>query len=185
MRRQFDLPVLSAGATTDLSKDLAVNLPADDDTNAAASPKQLLLVLWAYRKYTIIIAVALLALSILVIKFLPKSYQATATLIVNTDIHDPLAGKDPTGLQGGYIPTEMQLMESAEVLLPVIDQLKLTTIPYYTAGYRPVNGAEGNEASLRDWVRQKLQKDLEITQGSQGSLLINISATARAGRLMW
>jgi polysaccharide biosynthesis transport protein len=120
-----------------------------------------------------------LALSVIAIKLLPKSYQATATLMVNTDIHDPLAGKDPTGVAGGYIPTETQLMQSPGVLLPVIDQLNLTTVKDYTAGYRGNGSGSGNEASIRDWVRQKLQKDLEIDQGSQGSLLINISASAR------
>jgi polysaccharide biosynthesis transport protein len=179
LRRQVNLPVLSAAST---AIDVAHEVVQDDETRSFVSPQQIIAVLWAYRKQSIIIILSLLALSIVAIKLLPKSYQATATLMVNTDIHDPLAGKDATGLSGGYIPTEIQLMQSPEVLLPVIDQLNLTSIKEYTAGYRGLsktNGSsEGNDASLRDWVRQKLQKDLQIDQGSQGSLLINISASA-------
>jgi uncharacterized protein involved in exopolysaccharide biosynthesis len=171
LRHKLNLPVLSAGTPLEVEHEVM----QDDEARAGLSPKQILAVLWAYRKYTIVITLCLLALSVLAIKLLPKSYQATATLMVNTDIHDPLAGKDPTGPAGGYIPTEIQLMESPEVLLPVIDQLNLTSVKDYTAGYR----GNGNDASLRDWVRQKLEKDLIIEEGNQGSLLINISATAR------
>ena len=162
--------MLSAGTSIEVAHEFV----QDDETRGGLSPKQVIAVLWAYRKHTIIISLSLLALSAIAIKMLPKSYQATATLMVNTDIRDPLAGKDPTGVAGGYIPTEMQLMESPGVLLPVIDQLKLTTVKEYTAGYR--GNANGNDASLRDWVRKKPPKDLEIDQGSQGSLLINISS---------
>jgi polysaccharide biosynthesis transport protein len=180
LRRQVSLPVLSAGST---AIDVAHEVVQDDETRSFVSPQQIIAVLWAYRKQSIIIILSLLALSVVAIKLLPKSYQATATLMVNTDIHDPLAGKDATGLAGGYIPTEIQLMQSPEVLLPVIDQLNLTSIKEYTAGYRGLSKTNGNsdsnDASLRDWVRQKLQKDLQIDQGSQGSLLINISASAR------
>jgi succinoglycan biosynthesis transport protein ExoP len=165
--------VLSAGTSIEVAHEFV----QDDETRGGLSPKQIIAVLWAYRKHTIIISLSLLALSAIAIKLLPESYQATATLMVNTDIRDPLAGKDPTLVATGYIPTEMQLMESPGVLLPVIDQLKLTTVGEYTAGYR--GNVNGNDASVRDWVRQKLQKDLEIEQGSQGSLLINISASAR------
>jgi uncharacterized protein involved in exopolysaccharide biosynthesis len=61
------------------------------------------------------------------------------------------------------------------VLLPVIDKLKLTTVNEYITGYR----GKGDDASLRDWVMRKLQNSLDINQGAQGSLLINITASAR------
>ncbi|HEY0800181.1 MAG TPA: Wzz/FepE/Etk N-terminal domain-containing protein [Steroidobacteraceae bacterium] len=172
MRRQTNLPVLSAGAPREIEREIA---QPDDETRSSISPNQILQVLWAYRKHTAVIFLSLLALAVIAIKLLPKTYQATATLMVNTDIRDPLAGKDPTGVTGGYIPTEIQLMASPEVLLPVIDQLKLTTVKEYIAGYR----GNGDDASLRDWVKQKLQSDLEISQGAEGSLLINITASAR------
>jgi polysaccharide biosynthesis transport protein len=182
LRRQVNLPVLSAASnSTDI--EIAQEFIQDEETRSFVSPQQIFAVLWAYRKQTIIIVAALLVLSVVVIKLLPKSYQATATLMVNTDIRDPLAGKDATGIGGGYIPTEIQLMQSPEVLLPVIDQLNLTSIKEYTAGYRGLSKTNGtgdsNDVSLRDWVRQKLQKDLQIDQGGQGALLINISASAR------
>jgi succinoglycan biosynthesis transport protein ExoP len=171
LRRQPNLPVLSAGNPIDVAHQIV----PDDEARSGLSPKQILAVLWAYRRHILAISLSLLLLSALAIKLLPKTYEATATLMVNTDIRDPLAGKDPTGLAMGYIPTEIQLMESTEVLLPVIDQLKLTTVKDYTKGYR----GDGDQASLRDWVKRNLKKGLEISEGMQGSLLINITASAR------
>jgi polysaccharide biosynthesis transport protein len=178
LRRQPNLPVLSAGNPSDIPRDIVVrdSSTPDEEARGGLSPPQMIAVLLAYWKQSLIIALCLLLLGLVGIKLLPKTYSATATLMVNTDIHDPLAGKDPMSVQMGYIPTEIQLMESTEVLLPVIEQLKLTTVKEYTAGYR---GSSDSEASLRDWVKQKLQKDLEIDQGVQGSLLINITASAR------
>ena len=171
MRRQPQLPVLSTGSHIDVEREI---LP-DDAPPPGISPQQVFAVLWAYRKHSLMIAASLLVLSMITIKLIPKIYSATATLMVNTDIRDPLAGKDPTGIAGGYIATEIQLMQSSEVLLPVIDQLQLTTVKEYVSGYR----GRSSDASLRDWVKEKLVKDLDINQGSQGSLLINITASAR------
>jgi uncharacterized protein involved in exopolysaccharide biosynthesis len=65
------------------------------------------------------------------------------------------------------------------VLLKVIDQLKLTQDKDYIGGFRGVD----TPANRAEWVKERLLKDLEITQGSQGSLLINITATAKSPTL--
>jgi protein tyrosine kinase modulator len=130
---------------------------------------------WAYRKYIVAICLATFLLCAVAIKSLPKTFSATATLMVNNDIRDPLAGKEITGgVAAGYLATEMQLMESPEVLLPVIEQLKLTELKDYAAGYR----GDGN-LNLLNYVRQRLEKDLDVEQGAQGSMLINIKASSR------
>jgi uncharacterized protein involved in exopolysaccharide biosynthesis len=73
--------------------------------------------------------------------------------------------------------TEIQLMQSAEVLLPVIDKLSLTTNKDYASGYK------GDGSTLPDWVRGSLVKDLEIIPGAAGSLLIYVTASARSPTL--
>ena len=109
-----------------------------------------------------------------IIKLIPKTYTATATLMVNYESPDPLAARGIiTGPVGTYISTEIELMESSETLLPVVDQLKLTSDPYYTSGYK------GDAGELRNWVKDVLAKDLEIEQGRFGSQLIYINASAR------
>src|SRR5580765_5792268 len=93
--------------------------------------------------------------------------------MVNFDVNDPLAGREfPTGLLGSYMSTQVELARGSEVLLPVIDRLKLTTNPDYAGGY------PGNAAGLRNWVEGRMRKHLLIEQGLYGSQLIYIKYTA-------
>jgi uncharacterized protein involved in exopolysaccharide biosynthesis len=145
----------------------------EDEGGAGLSINQVVLILKAYWKQALTITLSIAVVGGVGIKLLPKSYTATATLKVDSDLKDPLAGLQNVDQRGGYIPTEIQLMESPEVLLPVIDYLGLTTNKDYTAGFK------GDPANLRESIKERLIKDLEISQGVQGSLLINVTATAR------
>jgi succinoglycan biosynthesis transport protein ExoP len=172
LRIRDTLPVLSTAAT-------APTLPRgmvgpEDEEQGGISVAQIVVMLWAYRKLSALIALSVLTIGLVVTKYLPKTFAATATVMVNNDIKDPLAGKDlSTGLTGsGYIATEIQLMESPDVMLRVIDKLDLTAVSEYRTGYRD------NGASLREWVKDRLLKDIEVSQGSQNSLLINVTASA-------
>jgi len=126
-------------------------LPQDFATPGLSLP-QIFAILRAYRLQTLMIVVAISVLMGGLIKLMPKTYTATATLMVNPEGNDPLAGNN----QGmatpmfNYMSTESQLMLSAEVLLPVIDRLNLTQDKNYTAGYK------GDGSTLRDWVRENL-----------------------------
>jgi uncharacterized protein involved in exopolysaccharide biosynthesis len=132
----------------------------------------------AYRKHALLIAATVVALSVVFAKVLPKTYTATATLMVNTQQRDALEGNQTQQVPlGPYMATEIQLMQSAEVLLPVIDQLKLTQETEYTAGYR------GDGSNLREWVQLGLVKDLDIEPGAAGSQLIYLTAAARSPQL--
>jgi succinoglycan biosynthesis transport protein ExoP len=148
----------------------------ESESGGGISLAQLATMLRAYWRKAVLIALAIIVLGAGVIKILPKSYTATATLKVDSDINDPLAGQVNQLLDhsGGYIATEMQLMTSNDVLLQVVDQLQLTANKQYIAGFR---GAQTPE-NRRQWVRERLFKDLDVEQGSQGSLLISITATA-------
>jgi succinoglycan biosynthesis transport protein ExoP len=161
------------------SAPIQTGLGEEEESGPGISATQIVLMLAAYWKAAAIIAVSVIVLGGVLIKLLPKSYTATATLKVDSDIKDPLAGTQNELLDsrgGGYIATEIQLMTSSAVLLPVIDQLHLISRKEYIAGFNGVPSAE----NLRQWVKERLVKDLDIEQGSQGSLLINITATANA-----
>jgi uncharacterized protein involved in exopolysaccharide biosynthesis len=137
------------------------------------SVHQVMLIVRAHWKKILIIALSIMIVGGTGIKLLPKSYTSTATLKVDADLKDPLAGEAGPEERGGYIPTEIQLMRSDDVLLAVVDHLGLTRNKEFAAGY------SGDPANLREWVKEKLYKDLEIQQGVEGSLLINVSATSR------
>ena len=136
---------------------------------------QVLSVVWAYRLWTLLIAFTVVLLTGLTLKLLPKTYEATATVMVNYEVNDPLGGKEfPIGLLGGYMATQVDLMQSPEVLLPVVDKMHLTTNKDYTAGY------DGDGSTLRQWAAQKVRKHLDIKQGQSGSELIYVTYSAHS-----
>jgi uncharacterized protein involved in exopolysaccharide biosynthesis len=140
---------------------------------------QIFSILRAYRLQTLMIVVAISVLMAGVIKLMPKTYTAVTTLMVSAEGNDPLANTNQaaTTTLFNYMSTESQLMLSPEVLLPVIDKLKLTQDKAYTAGY------SGDGSTLRDWVRENLAKNLDIQLGAFASQLIYINASARDPQL--
>ena len=175
MRGQKNLPVLAVAAAPAVQD----NYPAgpefhqQQEGGPGLSMLQVLSIVKAYPKYGLIIFIVVVACTAVFTKLLPKTYTATATLIVSADQRDPLETiQQQQQPLGPYMATEIQLMESAAVLLPVIDQLKLTENKIYTAGYH-------GGGDLREWVRENLYKDLLIEPGPAGSQLINVTAAAR------
>ena len=143
------------------------------DSNPGMSLQQVVSIVTAYRKHALIIAAVIIVCTGVFAKLLPKTYTATATLMVSVDQRDPMAAaqtqQEPIG---NYMATEIQLMQSPSVLLAVIDQLKLAEDKRYIAGF---NGY-GN---VREWVKENLIKDLAIEPGQAGSQLIYVNASAR------
>lgn len=135
---------------------------------------QLLAIVRARRKATLLILAAMLLLTILASVLMPRTYTSTATLMVNYEIYDPLGGKEfPTSLLGSYMATQIELMRSDEVLLDVVRRLALDKDPRYLSGH------DGNPATRLAWVKNTLSKDLLIEQGAFGSQLIHITYSAR------
>jgi succinoglycan biosynthesis transport protein ExoP len=170
LRSSKNLPVLAVSAVP--------STPAPGIPQEIASPglsqAQILSIVRAYRVHAALIAGVFLFATALFTKILPKTYMATATLMVNTESNDPLATGQAPGVQFfSYMSTEVQLMQSAEVLLPVIDKLALTSNKDYIAGYH------GNGSDLREWVKENLIKDLDIELGAFSSQLIYLNALAR------
>ncbi|MEO8315999.1 MAG: Wzz/FepE/Etk N-terminal domain-containing protein [Pseudomonadota bacterium] len=118
--------------------------------------------------YLVIVAVAFV-----VIKKLPKSYDATAALIVNSDNADPLAGRmQGIGQAYGFFPTQVELINNSVVLRPVIDRLKLQADPRFNGGI------VGDVKTVNDNVLANLRASINVHQGT-GSQLLYISATSR------
>jgi succinoglycan biosynthesis transport protein ExoP len=176
LRSPRNLPVLAVAARPDVSsQDQMPQIMSQDYAQPGLSLAQIWCIAWAHRRQTLLITVAIVLTTAAVTKIMPKTYAATSTLMVNYESNDPVAaGGIPTGQVQPYISTEMELMQSSEVLLPVVDNLKLTANKYYTSGFNSSSGGE-----LRDWVKEALSKDLDIQQGRFGSQLIYITAAAR------
>jgi polysaccharide biosynthesis transport protein len=129
-------------------------------------------ILRARRRIVLILSVSLIVFAAIVIKLLPRTYDATATMIVSYQLKQGEA-EVPANMLGTYMATQIDLMQSPEVLLPVVDQLRLTSDPEFASGY---NGSDS--AGLRHYAMTSLAKHVNITQG-QGSQLLYVTATSR------
>jgi uncharacterized protein involved in exopolysaccharide biosynthesis len=116
-------------------------------------------------KLIVIISVSLSVLAAVSIKLLPKTYTATATLLVDSGVKDPLAGPGPVDMMGNYIQTQIELITSPIVLAPAIERLKLTQDKDFTAGFK------GTPEALREFVQKNLASSLVVERGIGGQLL--------------
>lgn len=137
------------------------------------SPAQILSMLRAYRRLGVLTALLVLALTALAVGLWPRTYTAMASMMVNYEVNDPLNGKElPVGQVSSYIATQVELMQTPELLLGVVDRLGLTGDPDYGRGYRAGSG------TLREWVATRLGKSLTVFQSQRGSQLVYVSYSA-------
>jgi polysaccharide biosynthesis transport protein len=153
-------------------------LPAaggDEESPAGGmSVAQVICILRAHWKYSAIILVTLTVLIGIGIKLMPKVFVAQATLIVNYEDKDPLAGRDfATGAGATFVPTQIELILSRVVLQPVVTKLQLTTDKEYARGFH------GTPEALNEIVTKNLQNSL-IVQPGAGSQLLYVSASAKS-----
>lgn len=139
---------------------------------SSLSHVQLLAILWAHRRQAIMIAVALVAATVVIVKQLPKSYTAQATVLVNFESNDGTRAAPPD-MFTNYLLTQVALLQDREVLLAVIDRLGLTQDPEFTGGFR-----NDGVNTLRDWVEKQLRGNLAVEQG-KGLQLLYVSATSK------
>ncbi|HEX4872827.1 MAG TPA: GNVR domain-containing protein [Nevskiaceae bacterium] len=145
---------------------------------SAPTPQQIGTMIWARRYAIALITAVLVVFTGVVSKLLPRSYEATATLLVDFEINDPLSGRDFSPmLAESYLLTQMEFMTSPVVLLPVVDALGLASREEYLAGYSGEGGT-----GLREWVMAGLARDLSVSQGKQ-SRFIYVTYSARDPQL--
>lgn len=128
------------------------------------SVQQIYTIVQHYWRLSAIIAAALFVVLAVVIKLMPKSYTATATLIVNTPHDNPL----PNGQSGNdladYVATQAELISSPAVLVPVVDRLHLADDPH-------LSGSGLSAAALRAYAARNLAQSLNVEEGRGGQLL--------------
>jgi succinoglycan biosynthesis transport protein ExoP len=146
----------------------------EQDSQQGLSVAQLSAILLAYWKQIILITVLSACLAAGVIKILPKTYTATATLIVNSDVKDPLAGRDfPVEMINNYVSTQIELMTSPIVLLPVLHQLNLMSDKNFSGGL------VGSSDAIQAAVQKNLAAAINVERGTGGQLLY-VSASAKS-----
>jgi len=130
---------------------------------------QFLLILLARKKIILaaLLATVLLALGWSLVQ--PKTYKATASVLLNYKGVDPVSGLTmPGNLMPGYMATQMDIITSKTVALRVVDSLRLAASPAVQAQWRAVSEGKG---SARDWLADLLLKKLDIMPSRESSVV--------------
>ncbi len=169
MSTQRDLPVL-AGESYETVAAASAPVPLQY-TQGGLSTAQVRSILRAHWKASLLTALIFITLSAVIIKLLPKSYAATATVLVNYEANDPTR-QVPAELFASYMLTQIELMQSRDVLQSVIAKLGLASDPEFAP--KVSNGL----ATPNDWAEKNLRSNLDVEQG-KGIELLYVTATSK------
>jgi chain length determinant protein EpsF len=130
---------------------------------------QFLLVLRA-RKWIVLIALCTTVLMTLAVSLiLPKTYKATASVLLNYKGMDPVTGMTMPGqLLPGYMATQIDIISSKNVALHVVDQLGLARSPAVIEQFKDATDGKG---TVRDWLADLLLKKLDIVPSRESSVV--------------
>jgi len=131
--------------------------------------RQFLLVLLARKKiiFGTLLVTMLLALSWSLVQ--QKTYDATASVLLNYKGIDPLTGLTMPGqLMPGYMATQMDIIGSKNVALRVVDALGLASGAAVARQFRQATGGKG---AVRDWLADLLLQQLEILPSRESSVV--------------
>lgn len=105
----------------------------------------------------------------------PNSYIATVSLIVSVEENVPYVSfSDQVQLSNSYMITQINIIQSHEVAVRVVDKLNLADNPTHQVNY--MQATEGRGA-IRDWLAGWLLAKLTV-QPSRASRVVNIYFTS-------
>jgi succinoglycan biosynthesis transport protein ExoP len=130
---------------------------------------QLLTILRARRRIifsTLLICVAAAAaLSLL----MPKTYKASASLLLNYKGTDPVSGAIlPAQLVAGYMATQMDIVTSRRVALKTVDNLGLAANPVFRQRFAAATGGAGD---IHQWLADMLLKAVSVSPAKESSVI--------------
>ncbi|MDM5179394.1 chain length determinant protein EpsF [Massilia sp. CCM 8695] len=130
---------------------------------------QFLLILYA-RKYIILATLLVtVTLTLMVSLSMPKTYQATASVLLNYKGVDPLTGMAmPSQLLPGYMATQIDIISSKNVAGRVVDQLKMAENPTVVEQFKKATGGRG---TVRDWLADLLLHKLDVVPSRESSVV--------------
>lgn len=131
---------------------------------------QFLLILKARSLVALLALGVTVATTLVVSLLLPKSYTATATLVVDSKAKDPMTGMLlPMQLMPGYMATQVDILKSQNVGLKVVHGLKLADNPQVRADFQEATKGQGN--SIHHWLADLLLAKLDITPSRESAAI--------------
>jgi succinoglycan biosynthesis transport protein ExoP len=115
------------------------------------------------------------ALVLIISLLLPKTYQATNTLVLNYKGTDPLTGQAPPAqVIDNFMATQVNIVKSENAAMKVVTALKLDQQP---TAKQQFSAATGGQGDIRNWLGKRLLRGLDVTPVRESSVL-NISYTS-------
>jgi polysaccharide biosynthesis transport protein len=100
---------------------------------------------------------------------LPKSYTATTSLVLNYKGMDPVTGAVlPAQLMPGYMATQIDIINSRNVAIKVVEQLKFAET---RAAQIQFNKATQGKGDIRTWFADQLLAGLDVKPSRESSVL--------------
>jgi succinoglycan biosynthesis transport protein ExoP len=139
---------------------------------------QLMRILWIHKGMGLLILLGMLAIAVAASLLLPKKYTGESAVVVDARSIDPLGqqGTVTTQLAANYVATQVDIIESHNVALKVVDRNKLTTDPEIVEKFQDKTGGVG---SIRDWAAEEILKELTV-KPSRDSNVIFIQFTSKS-----
>jgi chain length determinant protein EpsF len=130
---------------------------------------QFLLILKARAKIVLGIIGFVVLTTLIINLLLPKTYIATASLVLNYKGVDPVTGLTlPAQLMPGYMATQIDVITSRNVALKVVDQLKIQESKPAIKQFQDATGGKGD---IRAWFADKLLGGLEAKPSRESSVI--------------
>lgn len=130
---------------------------------------QLLLILKARIRIILVTFIVIVLTAIAVTLVLPKSYKATTSLLLNYKGMDPVTGVIlPAQLMPGYMATQVDIIQSQNIALKVVEKLGLAKSPRAEAQFQEATDGKGD---INNWLAELLLKKLDVKPSKESSVL--------------
>ena len=100
---------------------------------------------------------------------IPKTYTATTSLVIDFKGSDPVTGTMMPGtLMPSYMATQVDIIESRNVALKVVDKLGIINNPIAKERFEKELRGEG---SIRDWFANQLLSGLKVNPSRESNVI--------------
>jgi chain length determinant protein EpsF len=120
--------------------------------------------------------VATVLVATMVSFLLPKTYKATASLLVDAKEEQSLSNLAPNFFPQeklGYLQTQVEIITSKRVATKVVRDLRLAEVPAAREGFAKATGGKG---SLEDWLAESLLPRLKVETSQSSIIRVTFSA---------
>ncbi len=131
---------------------------------------QFVRILWAHRGMCFGIVVATLALAVAANIVLSKKYTGESAVVVDERGIEPLAQQGAMSVQlaASFVATQVDVIQSHNVALKVVDRMKLATDPEAVAKF---NNKTSGVGSIRDWEAEEVLKGLTVKPSRDSNVI--------------